>query len=131
MTLSGAPTAPLWETGVTPPGIDGGPAIDVATMRQTKWRPFMPSALQTMTEFTVTAMYDPSAYTSISAQVNVNQSMTVALPNGGVVTFWGFIRRWIPNELREGQPPTAQVTVNPSNQDNTGAEVAPTYTPPP
>ncbi len=126
VTFANDPNVKLWEKGVTPPGVDGGGANDTTTMHNTIWRTRSPKKLKTMTELTFTAAYDPAVYTQILAQCNVNQLITVTFPNGKTLIFWGWLDKFAPAESAEGTQPSATCTIVPSNQNNSGVEVAPT-----
>lgn len=123
-------TVSLWEKEVTPPGVDGGGEIDTTTMRNDEWRTKAAKALKTLTEGTVSAAYDPQVYDQIMAMVNVNQAITVTLPDGSTVVFWGWLNSFKPGALVEGQMPLAEVQIIPSNVDGDGAEIGPVYTGP-
>ena len=117
----------LKERTVTPPGMSMGGENDTTTMRNTAWRTRQPKKLKTLTNCSFTAAYDPSAYTTLLGQLGVNQEITVTLSNGDTITFWGWLDEFTPNEISEGAMPDAACTIIPSNQNNTGAEVAPVF----
>lgn len=118
----------LWEKNVTPPGMQGGGANDTSTMRNTRWRTMSPKKLLTLSEMTVEMAYDPAVYDDFVAMMQVNQEITLHWPDGSTVLFWGWVDEFTPNEVSEGEQPTADVTIIPSNQDGDGEEVAPEYT---
>lgn len=122
------PSIAFWEKTVTPPGIDGGGAIDTTTMRNTAWRTNAPKQLVTLTNSSLTVAYNPECYDSVLAMVNVNQLITITFPDGSSVAFWGYINTFVPGELTEGEQPTAEVEIIPTNTDDSGAEIAPNYT---
>jgi hypothetical protein len=124
------PTIEFKEKTVTPPGIDGGGENDTTTMRNEAWRTRQPKSLKTLSEFSMTCAYDPVLYDSILAMVNVNQQITVTFPDESEVEFWGWLNAFTPNEVSEGEQPTAEIAVIPSNQDNSGVEQPPVYTAP-
>lgn len=130
MYFSNAPSgATLWfrEVDLTPPGIDGGGPNDVTTMRNTAWRTRKPKSLRTLTEFTATCKYDPKIYGQIVDMINDNTIIVITFPDSATVRFWGWIDKFIPNTLSEGEMGTAVVTVVPSNENDSGVEVAPVY----
>ncbi len=124
------PTVKLKEKSVTPPGIDGGDQVDTTTMRNTDYRTAQPRFLKTLTESSFTAAYDPVVYNELNTMVNVNQQITITFPDGSELTFWGWLRTFTPNEITEGEQPTAVCAISVGNQDNAGAEVAPSYVAP-
>lgn len=122
-----AASVQLFEKEVTPPGFDGGGANDTSTMRNTAWRTKAPKHLKSLSEMVLVASYDPVVYDDVTDMVNVNQLITVFFPDGSTVAFWGWLNEFKPNACKEGEQPTAQVTIIPSNQDSNGDEVAPVY----
>jgi hypothetical protein len=119
----------LYEKTLTPPGVAGGGSNDVTTMRNTAWRTMSPKKLKTLTEASFTAAYDPAVYDTIVAQINNNQLITVTFPDDSTLAFWGWLDEFTPNEHVEGEQPTAEVTILPSNHDDSLVEVAPVMTP--
>jgi hypothetical protein len=127
--LAANPSVHFWEKTVTPPGVEGGGANDTSTMRNTAWRTKAPKKLKTLSDGKMTVAYDPEIYDDVLAMVQVNQLITVNFADGDTLAFWGWIDSFVPGAAEEGSQPTAEVTFIPSNQDDTGAEVAPVRTP--
>lgn len=126
VTLSRNPTIALFEVSVTPPGIDGGDAIDNTTMHNTRRRTKAPRDLIDSTDMTFTAAYDPKIYTDILAQVNVEQTITCRWSDGSTLAFFGFLQKFEPGENTETDMPTATVTIVETDVDpTTGAETDP------
>lgn len=119
------PSVAFYEKTVTPPGVDGGGENDTTTMLNTTWRTKAPKQLKTLTEASLTVAYDPAVYTTIVSMVNVNQLITVTFSDGSTVAFWGWLNTFTPNEITEGEQPTAEVTLIPSNQNASLVETAP------
>ena len=129
ITFSASGSVAFYQKEVTPPGMDGGGSVDITTMLNTRYRTMNPKHLMTLTDMKLTAAYDPVVYTSILAMLQMNQQITVTFPDGSTVQFWGYIDKFIPGALVEGQQPTAEVTIVPTNHDNTvplPLEAAPT-----
>ena len=126
-TLIDIAGATLFEQEVTPPSIEGGGAVEQTTMRNTVWRTKCPKSLKTMGDSGFTAAYDPAAYTTIAAAINVNQAITITFPDLSTLVFWGWLDSFTPNASVEGEQPTAECTIIPSNVDGAGAEIAPVY----
>jgi hypothetical protein len=59
--------------------------------------------------------------------LQVNQQITITFPDLSTVTFWGWLDTFTPGDLSEGEQPTAEITVIPSNQDSAGDEVGLSY----
>ncbi len=117
----------LWEKSVTPPGVSGGGANETTTMRNTEWRTNSPKKLKTLTEGGAQCAYDPAVFPEIVAMVNVNQEITITFADGDTLTFWGWLDEFIPGEIVEGEQPTAEIKIIPSNQDNSRVEQAPIH----
>ncbi len=124
ITLSGAGTT-FWEKTVQPPGIDGGEPIEITTMRNASLRTRAPRHLYDVTPMELSVAYDPTAYDTIMAAVNVNQEIVVTFPDEGTVTWWGFLKSFIPEANEEGKQPTARITLVPTNVNSSGEETAP------
>lgn len=115
------PTIEFFEKAVTAPGIDGGDEIEQTTMLNIKWRTFSPRALKTLTEMTATVAYDPNVYTAnngIEAAINRKDTITVHYPDESTLAFFGFLKSFTPNEFTEGEQPTAEITIVPTNFDH-------------
>lgn len=117
----------LWEKEVTPPGLDGGGPVDTTTMRNINLRTKNPKHLYTMTDMKVKAAYDPLYYDAAVLSINVNQLIIVIFPNLGQLAFWGYLDKFDPDPLKEGEQPTANVTIVCTNQDTNGVEMTPNY----
>ena len=118
--------ASVWEIGITPPGIDGGEAIDTTTQHNDEYFSMAPRTLKRMTPFSMTCAYDPVIYSTLVAIINVEQTITIHYPDTSKLAFYGFLQSAIPGELAEGVRPTMTLTVTPTNADpTTGAEEDP------
>jgi len=117
----------MWEKEVTPPGVSGGGENDTSTMRNTTWRTRSPKGLITLSESSLTVAYDPAVYDEIISMVNVNQQITITFADESTLVFWGWIDEFTPGAAVEGEQPTAEVKIIPSNQNAAGTETAPTY----
>ena len=118
----------FFEKEVTPPGVSGGGENDTSTMRNLKWRTRSPKGLITLSEASLSVAYDPSVYDEIVALVNVNQLITINFADGSKLDFFGWLDEFTPGAAVEGEQPTADITIIPSNQDLNGVEIDPVYT---
>jgi hypothetical protein len=119
----------FWERTVTPPGVDGGDAIDTSTMHNVTWRTMASRALKTLTDSSITAAYDPQVFDQIVALINVEGLITVHFPNGDTLDFYGFLKSFTPGELTEGEMPEAEITIVCTNYNPlTAMESSPTLT---
>ena len=123
ITISGAGTT-FWEKTVQPPGIDGGAAIDITTMRNTSLRTKWPRKLYELSPVELSVAYDPTVYDTIKAAINVNGAIVVTFPDHGTLTFYGYLQKFTPEANEEGKEPMARITIQPTNM-NGGAETAP------
>ncbi len=128
-TFGSFPSVAFSAKTVTPPGMDAGGPNDTTTMDNIRWRTMQAKKLITLTQGQQTAAYDPIVYSSVVSMIGVNQLVTVTFPDGSTLAFWGFLDKFTPNEIKEGEQPTAVTVIEPTNQDNSGVEQAPVYTP--
>ena len=115
----------FWEKEVTPPGLNGGGRNDITTMRNSVWRTNAPKKLISLTAGSFVASYDPEAFEQVLSMLNVNTQITVTFPDTGTYTFWGWLNEFTPGAATEGEQPTATVSIEPSNQNDSGVETAP------
>ena len=126
-SLASGETILFYVKEVTPPGISGGGPIDVTTMLNTALRTNAPKQLKTATAASFVAAYDPAVYDQILAMINVNQEITVTFPDLSTLVFWGWLDEFTLGALVEGEQPTADGTIEPSNRNGSGVETAPVY----
>jgi hypothetical protein len=119
----------FWEKEVTPVSIEAGGPNDTTTMHNTTWRTRAPKKLKTLGEMSAVCAYDPAVYDSILPMIGVIQTITVTFPDGSTLEFYGWVDVFKPNRIVEGEQPTAEVTIIASNQDASGTEQPPTFTP--
>lgn len=114
-------TLKFWEKTVTPPGLDGGDAIETTTMHNTTWRTMWFRSLITLTDVETTVAYDPASYESTEIQgiINTNLEITVEFSDDSTLAFWGALRLFEPQETQRGEQPEANITITPSNWDST------------
>ena len=118
------------EKEVTPPGLAGGGANDTTTMLNSVYRTRAPKSLKTLTDASFTASYDPAVYDTILAQINNNQLITLTFPDTSTYAFWGWLDEFTPNAQVDAEQPTAEITIIPSNVNDSDVETAPVYTAP-
>ena len=125
ISFSENPRVLLWEKEITPPGIDAGGANDTTTMRNARWRTRQPKKLLTLDDMELNVAYDPMLYDDIVDMAGVNQEITLTFSDGATLTFWGWVDKFKPSSLKEGEQPTASITIICSNENALGAETAP------
>lgn len=113
------------EKTVKPPGLDGGGPNDTSTMRNTRWRTFQPKSLITLTNMDATIAWDNLLYNTLPRNMNTNGIIQVRFPDAFAVEFYGYLDKFMPNPMKEGEQPTAELTVVPTNQDTDGVETPP------
>jgi hypothetical protein len=121
------PAVLLKEREVQPPDLDGGGEIDTTTMRNNTWRSKQPKSLITAGDSTLQVSYDPKLYSDILFMINKNQSITIRFSDGSGIQFYGWIDKFTPASLKEGEFPMAEVKIHCSNTNDAGAEVGPIY----
>jgi len=127
ISFAADPTVLFYEKTVTPPGIDGGGEVDTTTMLNAAWRTRNSKALITLSNAGITVAYDPAVLPEIVNLVNVNNLITITFPDGDTCAFWGWLNTFTPNEHVEGEQPTAEIEIIPSNQNDSGVETAPVH----
>lgn len=127
VSFAADPTVLFFEKTVTPPGIDGGGEVDTTTMLNTTWRTRNPKALITLSNASMTVAYDPAVFPEIINLVNVNNLITVTFPDGDTLAFFGWLNTFTPGDNVEGEQPTADIEIIPSNQNASGDETAPVH----
>lgn len=122
VTLGSDATIELWEKSVKPPSVDGGDAIKTTTMHNSAWHTYRARQLLDLLPVTFKAAYDPDVYDELTARVNDDtDTITVRFSDGSTVAFFGFLQKFEPDELVEGEPPTATCTIHPTNWDTTNS----------
>lgn len=131
IVFTAAPTSGLllFEKEVTPPGLSGGGANDTTTMLNTVFRTMSPKKLKSLAEMSFVAAFDPAYYDLLVAILNVNDLITITFPDNSTLAFFGWIDELSHSAIVEGEQPTIDITVIPSNQNLAGAETAPVFTP--
>jgi len=124
ITFAGDANISFWEKAVTPPGFDGGDAIETTTMFNTTYRTFGPRGLYTLTEASMTVAWDPVCYTEVVAIINVEDTITVTFPDGTTLAFFGYLKNFDPSEFVEGTQPEASITIQPTNFDSANKVIA-------
>ena len=118
----------FWETEVTPLGYDAGDAIDTTTMRNNRWRTMDARSLVTTTDVSLTAGWDTKLYPDLINVLGFETTWTILFRDLSNITFYGFLKKFDPQSLKEGDFPLVQMTITPTNTDPvTGAEEQPVW----
>lgn len=115
------------EQQIKPWGFDGRGGINTTSLRNVDFVTKVPKTLIDLTDMTGTFQWDPDLYASIFTFIlNVNQVITLFMPNGETYQFYGWLDKFDPQEHQEGELPLANITIIPSNINNvTGLEQGP------
>lgn len=123
-----APSVMFWEKEVTPPGMSAGGANDTTTMRNQVVRTKAPKKLKSMDDAAGVMSYDPSVYDDVwDDLIGKNGLITITFSDNSQLSFWGWLDEFKPNSCKEGEQPTANIKIICSNQDDSQAEVGPSY----
>lgn len=120
-------TVEFLEKEVQPIGFDGGGANEQTTMRNVRFRTFLPKRLITITEQTIKVSYDPKVMAEIVGMLQANQQIITTHADGSTWTWYGWLDAFKPDSVKEGQQPEASVTLIASCLNGAGAETGPTY----
>ncbi len=126
----------LVEREVTPPSLEVG-SIDITTMRSGYLRHTAAKQLVTVGNLKVMAMYDPAVYGQLltivtdtygagrpppsrvrNTRLRMGQTglMQVLFPDASTLSFWGFIDKITPSTHKEGEFPSMELDIVPTNR---------------
>lgn len=129
ITIALDPDIAIWEKEVTPPGLQADEGNDTTTQQNNRYRTKSPRGLVTMTDVTVVCQYGVAAYDQIEAVINRATTITIEFPDHSTLAFYGYVSAFIPDALKEGEPPMATMTIVCTNMDpSTCTEEDPVYT---
>lgn len=104
------------EVNVKPFGLDGRGAIDTTSMRNTRYVTKWPKQLTDLTPIQSDCQWNPALLPQLKTFVLlVNQLITITMPNGDLLAFWGWADKVEPQPQKEGEVPIIQFTIIPSN----------------
>jgi len=116
------------EKEVQPPDLDGMGEIDTTTMRNLRFRTKQPKHLITLGDVKLRVQYDPQAYSEIVDNIlNTNAQWTITFPDASTLTFYAWLDKFVPDSLKEGEFPLADIIIHCSNSDNCSNEKAPIF----
>jgi hypothetical protein len=100
-------------------------------MWNTTWRTRYARHLKTLTDCTGEAAYDPDCIPDLQTIINNVGGVTVHFADGSTLDFWGFLQKVDFSEHKEGEMPTLNYTIVPTNQDlaTLGSTQGPVFTP--
>jgi len=108
-------------------GFTGRDAIDNSCLSNSEFITKQPQTLKEHADIPFTAWGKIDDYDTIEGEINVNQQMTIAVPNVGSVQFWGFLQSFDVQEtgIGEGWQATGVIVV--TNVNGSGVETGPVY----
>lgn len=128
ITFAVNPTLSLWEMGVKPFGMDGGPMINTATMHNVVVEQKAAGSLIEITDGTMKVAFDPKVIDQLYALLNVETTITQKWPDGSKLVTYGALIKIDFDEMVNRTMPTATVTFGATCTDPaTGAEVLPDH----
>lgn len=127
VAFENAPDLLLWAKTVKPPGLTGGGSIATHTMESTRIRTKAPKQLLEITDGEMKAAYDPAVLDQLYAQMQVLQIITITFSDNSTWAVWGWLEEFQPDEITEGEQPTASVKFCCSGEDADCVETAPDY----
>jgi|GEM_PF-2948378 len=122
-TLNIGGTVLVCEIEVTPPAIDGGEGIPQDCMRSGGWNLMWPRKRRRLGPISAVVSWSPDMYfvnlglappPNASVLVNIVSMVFVTFPTGGILAFWGFLSKFEPQAMKDGERPTANITIVPS-----------------
>jgi hypothetical protein len=125
--MSGLPRDLYGEIEVTPPGVTGRGPIDMVGLRQVEWATQAPKSIKNLTPVNAKAMYDPAIIPSVWNLLQINQQIQIQFPNGARLVFWGWLEEMNLDPHSEGNRPTLNWVIQPSNLNTQCVETGPTW----
>lgn len=118
VVFSRKPSIGLWIKQPKPPGVDGGEKIKITSMHNLLYHTAAPQALIMITDGTFTASYDPQALADIiTTLINAPGTITIFFPDNSTFAAYGYLQKFEPNQIQQGQQPEGQATVCITNWD--------------
>lgn len=111
-----------------PGGWDGGGPIPTTGTWNEAVRTQAAKSLLTYMQIKGTFFFKPSLVNAIKAQMLKNQLVTVTLPGGTTIQPMAYIDKFDIQEMEEGKPGLADVTIEITNMDDDWNEVEPVIT---
>lgn len=109
-------------------GVNGGDMIDVSGLTNSEWKTKQPQALKEIPNIPFTALYKPTEFDAMEAEVNVNQQLTFTVPSVGSFSFWGSLLSFEANEAGVGEVWQGSGEIGVSNLNASGVEAGPQWT---
>ena len=114
------------EVSIKPGSIIGGTPNNRTTMRNTAWRTKSGQSLKELGPMTIKVYYDVAVLDQMKTVINQNKLITQTWPDMDTWAWYGIVNQIDFDDLVEGKPPEATLTITPTLRDNSGTETAPT-----
>lgn len=116
------------EISVKPGAIIGGTPNNRTTMRNSVWRTKSPQSLKELGPTTVKVYYDVAILDVMKTIINQNKLITITFADQDTWAWWGVVNQFEPDDMVEGKPPEATLTITPTLRNASGVETAPVRT---
>lgn len=119
------------EVHVKPLGLDGRGPIDTTSMRNLRYITKWPKQLVDLTPIQADCQWNPVLLAGLKLFVlNINQFITITMPNGSIFGFYGWLDKAEPQPQKEGEVPIIQFTIVVSNMTyNAGTGLVTEFSP--
>lgn len=113
---------------VKPPELDLGGEIDTTVMNNTKFRTSAPKSLIKVGAISAQCQWDPFVYQQLLLQLGIRQTITVRFPDSSTIAFSGFVNKFTPASMKEGDFPLAELEMMVTSRNVAGLEIRPVST---
>jgi hypothetical protein len=117
ITLAIDPDIEFWEITVKPPALMGGDPIKSTTNHNDNVHTKRPRTIQDRGNIQATVAYDPKCMASAKAAINVETTVTKTWPDGSTLAAYGYLKDFDPQNMQEGELPTANIEIVLTNWD--------------
>lgn len=113
---------------LTVPGYDSRGGVDTTTLNNVSYVTMLPKLLKKQTDVSGVAVYNPTKLSTAASKVGITDYVTITFNDGSTFSFWGWLDKFTPNAMKEGEQPTVNFTVICGHQNpTTFAEQGPTF----
>lgn len=116
ISFEAAPLIIFPEMSVKPFGLDSRGPIDTTSMRNSRMTTKWPKQLTDLTPVEADVQWTPGNYPTISRLIlRINQIVSVTMPTGDILAFYGWLDKAEPQPQKEAEVPILRLTIIPSN----------------
>jgi hypothetical protein len=127
ITFTTSSTVTFEEIDTSEPGMDGGDPIEIKHNAKTTYVEKYPKALVELTNGSASVTYDPSKVAAIASAINVEQTITHTFKDGSAISYWGFLKSWVPTGKNDDGQPMADIELVPTGLNSGGTEAGLSY----